>query len=134
MAHAENILTLTYDFLLYLIPQLSKFPRDQKFLLADRMQTLAHDILDDFISAYYSSFSREKLERLRLANVKLERLRYSIRLSHDLKLISNEKYGKLSERVNIIGGTRNNNPQRAEHRPQSFFLGVNNCGVRKIEI
>ncbi len=49
MAHAENILTLTYDFLLYLIPQLSKFPRDQKFLLADRMQTLAHEILDDFV-------------------------------------------------------------------------------------
>lgn len=36
----SSILTLMYDFLLYLVPQLSKFPRDQKFLLADRMQTL----------------------------------------------------------------------------------------------
>ena len=41
MASAENILTLTYDFLLYLIPELSKYPRDQKFLLGDRIQTLA---------------------------------------------------------------------------------------------
>ncbi|MGH7599020.1 MAG: hypothetical protein ACREOI_21910 [bacterium] len=52
MAHAENILTLTYDFLVYLIPQLSKFPRDQKFNLGDRIQNLTHDILDDFIVAY----------------------------------------------------------------------------------
>ena len=86
MAHSENILTLTYDFLLYLIPELSKYPRNQKFLLGDRIETLALDILDDFIVAYYS---KQKLERLREANLKLERLRYLIRLSHDLKLLSN---------------------------------------------
>ncbi|MDZ7360013.1 MAG: four helix bundle protein [candidate division KSB1 bacterium] len=31
-----------------------------------------------------------KTGRLRKANIKLERLRYAIRLSHDLKLLSNE--------------------------------------------
>ena len=41
MANSETILTLTYDFLLYLIPQLSKYPRDQKFVLGDRIETLA---------------------------------------------------------------------------------------------
>jgi len=54
MAYAENILTLSYDFLKYLIPELSKFPRDQKFMLADRIQELTHDILDDLITAYYN--------------------------------------------------------------------------------
>jgi len=49
MAHSETILTLTYDFLLYLIPQLSKFLRDQKFTLGDRIQNLAYDILEDVI-------------------------------------------------------------------------------------
>ena len=96
MAYSESILTLMYDFLLYLVPQLAKFPRDQKFNLGDRIQNLTHDILDDFITAYYSSFSKEKIEQLRKTNIKLERLRYSIRLSHDLKAISNEKYGKIS--------------------------------------
>lgn len=38
MAYSDSILTLTYDFLLYLILQLAKYPRDQKSLLADRMQ------------------------------------------------------------------------------------------------
>lgn len=94
-----------YDFLLYLIPQLSKYPRDQKFLLGDRIETLALDILDDFIVAYYS---KQKIERLRDANLKLERLRYLIRLSHDLKLISNKRYGVISNKINEIGGTAGN--------------------------
>lgn len=116
MAYAENILTLTYDFLVYLIPQLSKFPRDQKFNLGDRIQNLTHDILDDFITAYYSSFGKEKIERLRQANVKLERLRYSIRASHDLKIISNEKYGVISRKINEVGGTLGNWIKSLENR------------------
>lgn len=108
MAYSDSILTLTYDFLLYLIPQLAKYPRDQKFLLADRMQTLTHEVLDDFITAYYSAFSNEKVTRLKQANIKLERLRYCFRLSNDLKLISHEKYGVMSRKVNEIGGTLGN--------------------------
>jgi len=108
MTQPESILTLTYDFLLYLVPQVSKYPRDQKFVLGDRMQNLAHDILDDFISAYYSSVTAEKMDRLKKANIKLERLRYCVRLSHDLKLISNEKYGVMSRKINEIGGTLGN--------------------------
>jgi len=45
MPQYEDVLTLSYEFLKYLVPLLSKFPRDQKFLLADRMQNLPHDIL-----------------------------------------------------------------------------------------
>lgn len=116
MAHAENILTLAYDFLKYLIPELSKYPRDQKFTLADRIQNLTHDILDDFITAYYSRAGSEKLERLEKTNIKLERLRYSIRLSHDLKLISNEKYGVISRKINEVGGTLGNWIKNLEER------------------
>jgi len=108
MAYSDTILTLTYDFLVYLIPQLSKYPRDQKFNLGDRTQNLTHDILDDFIIAYYSKLSDEKIDRLREANVKLERLRYGIRASHDLHFINNQKYGVISEKINQIGGTLGN--------------------------
>lgn len=114
MAHSkESILTLMYDFLLYLIPQISKFPRDQKFVLGDRIESLALDILDDFVVGYYS---KEKRERLRAANLKLERLRFLIRLSHDLKLLSNQKYGFISERLNEIGGTVGNWLKSIEQR------------------
>lgn len=108
MKEPASILTMMYDFLLYLVPQLSKFPRDHKFMLGDRTQTLAHDILDDFITAYYAKFSPEKIAALRQANLKLERLRYCIRLSHDLKLFSDEKYGGISLRIQTLGGTLGN--------------------------
>jgi hypothetical protein len=108
MPEYENVLTLTYDFLKYLVPILSKYPRDQKFLLAERIQSLTHDILDDFIVAYYSKERSEKIARLKPANVKLERLRFSVRLSHDLKLLSNQHYGVVSRKINEIGGSLGN--------------------------
>ena len=37
MAESANILTKLQDLLVYLIPQLNKFPRDQKFVLGDRI-------------------------------------------------------------------------------------------------
>lgn len=108
MPQHENVLTLTYDFLKYLVPVLAKYPRDQKFVLGERIQNLTHDILDDFISAYYSGVKSEKIERLKQTNTKLERLRFSIRLSHDLKLLSNQQYGVISTKVNDIGGSVGN--------------------------
>ena len=74
-------------------------------MLGDRTETLALDILDDVIVAYYS---KQKFERLQNANLKLERLRFLIRLSHDLKLLSNQKYGVISQKFNESGGTVGN--------------------------
>ena len=56
MAESDNILTKLQDLLVYLIPQLNKFPRDQKFVLGDR-NSVTHVTLnlsqivdiDDFI-------------------------------------------------------------------------------------
>jgi hypothetical protein len=39
MAKSDNILTKLQYLLVYLIPQLNKFPRDQKFVLGDRIET-----------------------------------------------------------------------------------------------
>jgi hypothetical protein len=39
MAESDNILTKLQDLLVYLIPQLNKFPRDQRFVLGDRIET-----------------------------------------------------------------------------------------------
>ena len=76
----ENIITHTYDLLLYIIPQLSKYPRSQKFLLADKIQLKLMDVLETFIQAYYASYPREKRYLLKIANIHLEQLRYWIRL------------------------------------------------------
>jgi hypothetical protein len=38
VAESDNILTKLQDRLVYLIPQLNKFPRDQKFVLGGRIE------------------------------------------------------------------------------------------------
>ena len=45
MAEKEDIITRTYDLLKTILPQLSKFPRDQKFILADRIENHLLDFL-----------------------------------------------------------------------------------------
>ena len=99
----ENIITHTYDLLLYIIPQLSKYPRSQKFLLADKIQVKLMEVLEMFIQAYYTSYQGEKRDLLKAANIKLEQLRYLIRLSKDLKCISIKQYEHIQKQVNEVG-------------------------------
>ena len=40
MAEKEDVLIKHYDFVLYIIPQLEKIPRKQKFLLADKIEII----------------------------------------------------------------------------------------------
>jgi hypothetical protein len=102
MADQETVLTKMYDLLLYAVPQLEKFPRTQKFLLADRIETSMLNILDALIEAYYGPPSQKK-EILRRTNIRLEQLRYLVRLSHDFQFFSHQKYGLLSEKINEVG-------------------------------
>jgi len=100
MADKENVITKTYDLLLYMIPQLAKFPRDQKFLLADRIENRMLDFLEAMIEAYYS---KKKLDILEKSNLKLESLRYLIRLSFDLHFINSRRYAYVTGHVDEIG-------------------------------
>jgi hypothetical protein len=43
-----------YRFLLWLVPTVEKFPRTQKFLLGDRIQATALDVLERLIEATYT--------------------------------------------------------------------------------
>jgi hypothetical protein len=42
-----------YRFILWLVPTVDKFPRSQKFLLGDRIQSTALDVLERLIEATY---------------------------------------------------------------------------------
>jgi hypothetical protein len=70
-----------YRFVLWLIPTLDKLPRSQKFLLGDRIQATALDVLERLIEATYSK-TRERA--LGDANLGLEKLRFLLRLCADL--------------------------------------------------
>lgn len=102
MADHSSILQKNYDFLLYLIPVLQKFPRNQKFLLADRIQNKTLDNQELLIQAFYSK-PDQKVELLKKVNIQLEQLRFLFRLCHDLKYVDTGRYEFISKLVNEVG-------------------------------
>ena len=95
-----DAVTKFYDLLLWMVPKLDKFPRNQKYLIGERIETLLLDILELLLEAAYS---RNKVAALRQANLKLEKLRYLVRLSKDLKLINMQAYEQAARRIDEVG-------------------------------
>lgn len=62
-----------FQFLIWLVPAIEKFPRTQKFLLGDRIQTAALDVLECLIEATYT---RDRKGQLARANLGIEKLRF----------------------------------------------------------
>lgn len=103
MAEKETIVTKMYDLVKYLLPIINRFPRDFKFTLGDRISNLVLDLLERYVEAYYSGNRHTKINLLIQNNLKLERLRFLIRLAHDFRLFSNQRYGHINVRLDEIG-------------------------------
>ncbi len=56
-----KIVIEVYDFVKWIIPVLSKFPKDQRYLLAQRIENKLLDILEDLIVAQYKTGDGAKL-------------------------------------------------------------------------
>ncbi len=78
-----------YRFILWLIPTLTRFPRSQKFLLGDRIQNIAIDILEALIEATYTKHRDEPLSK---ANLNIEKLRFLLRLCRDLEYLDTRRH------------------------------------------
>ena len=100
MAGEAQAVTRIYDILKWLLPQVSKLPRSHKFTLGDRITNLGLDVLMLLVEANYT---RNKTELLQQANLKLEQLRYLLRLCKDLELFSLKRYGYISRQINEAG-------------------------------
>ena len=100
LSEGPSIVTKAYDVSLWLLLQVTAFPRTYRFVLGDRLQQTALEILEGLVDA---SHHREKDDLLQEVNLKLERLRFLIRLSKDLKLLSLKKYEYLARDVNELG-------------------------------
>ena len=89
-----------YRFMLWLVPAVERFPRSQKFLLGDRIQATALDVLERLIEATYT---RRRLGHLANANVGLEKLRFLIRLARDLRLLDMRRYEHAARSIDDTG-------------------------------
>ncbi|QQO53993.1 MAG: diversity-generating retroelement protein Avd [Thiohalocapsa sp. PB-PSB1] len=94
----------SYALLHWLIPIAIGFPRSHRFVLAERIQRCALDFHETLIAA---AKAKDSLSSLHRADLILERLRFELRLAHDLGILSHGQYhhaaGMLAEVGRLLG-------------------------------
>ena len=89
-----------YQLTRWLIPTLDRFPRRQKFLLGDRIQSTALTGLERLVEA---TFTRNRARLLDRVNVDLDKLRLLIRLSKELGYLDARRYEHAARRIDEVG-------------------------------
>ena len=114
----------TYDLLKWLVPHVGKYPKDQRFRLAKRIEDAAFDFHGLLIQAAKEGNPRRTLLR---ADAELDKLRHYVRLGMDLGYTSHRQYGHVAEMLvevgKLLGGWLNSleeqEARRGERRPRS---------------
>lgn len=88
------------EFLKWLLPVTEKFPKRVRFTLADRIDNLALNIVEDLVEARYI---RQKQPILRRANLRLEKLRVLLRISCEQHHLSRNAYEYAIRSINEAG-------------------------------
>lgn len=109
------IFSRTYDLLLWLIPATTKFPREQRFVMAQSVQGTALSFQEQLIEAGLSH-GKGRQRALARADVDLTKLRFYLRLCQDLGLLTARQYRHAAEMVTevgrLLGGWRKTEGQR----------------------
>jgi hypothetical protein len=89
-----------HELLLWLIPQLDKFPRSRRFTLGERIETGLLEVLELLVEA---AFQRHKEVPLQRANLRLEVVRHLWRLAHELKVMATRQYEHGAALIDDLG-------------------------------
>jgi hypothetical protein len=102
MARESPLFVKTYDLLVFLLPCAEQFRRSQRVVLGRRLQETSLGFLDLLLEARKSS-AEQRRELLRRADVELDKLRYTVRLSHAFELLGPTQYRRASELLSEVG-------------------------------
>jgi four helix bundle protein len=94
------IFARTYDLVKWLIPLTVQFPRHQRFVMATAIQQSALSLQERLIEAVRLP---DRTGSLRAADVELDKLRFYLRLSHDLGYINLGQQRHAGQMVAEIG-------------------------------
>jgi hypothetical protein len=89
-----------YDFVGWLLLTTEKFPKKARFSLAERLNILGLDMVEDLIEAKYS---RDKARILQKSNLRLEKIRVLLRICSEQKYIAHESYKRAMYTLNEVG-------------------------------
>jgi len=88
------------EFLEWLLATTDKFPKKARFSFCQRIEGLALDVVEDLVEARYNHEKRALLKR---ANLRLEKLRVLLRLSHKLRYLPHNSYEHAMKAINEAG-------------------------------
>ena len=91
---------LWYDFTKEMFHRTSLFPRSARYSIALRLENYSLDITSLLTEAIYA---KEKINKLRLINSKLEQIRILTRLSFEMKFINEKVYEHFNSKIEIFG-------------------------------
>lgn len=109
---------IRHQFVLWLVPTVEKFPRSQKFLLGDRIQTTALDVLEGLIEA---TNTRHRVWLLGRVNVGIENLGFLFHLAAELRHLDMRRYEFAARSLDEIG---HDSVQNSLHFTQMFRRAV----------
>jgi four helix bundle protein len=100
MIEDMKIFHKTYEFIKWLHTLLNKFPKSEKYTMAQKIENTSLDFLESIIQ---SNNNFDKSQSLQKAIIELDKLRIFFRLSKDLQFISFDQYEYGSNLINEIG-------------------------------
>lgn len=89
-----------YGLALWLVAKVEKFPRSFRFSVGDRIVARALDLMEALVEAAYAA---DKLPSLDRATRCVNSLRFLLRIAADLKLLSTDSHGFVSEKLEEVG-------------------------------
>ena len=92
----------TYDLLLWLMQATTKFPREQRFVMARAIQETALRFQERLIEAGVGR-GRARSRALAQADIELTKLRFYLRLCKDMELLKLNQYRHAAEMVSEVG-------------------------------
>jgi len=102
MAKEQELIVITkaYDLILWSCNHTSRFPRNHRFVLGERIERNLYDLLETLIKAKYTRNRQALLEQ---ANLTLEVLRFQMRLAKDLQCLKTNNYAFAARAIAEIG-------------------------------
>jgi len=102
MARSEHLIIFqkTYILIREIYKDCNNFPKSQKFVLGQRIENTAVNIMENIISA---NSVLNKSPYFAGTHLEIEKLRIFLRLAKDLSFLSFKRYEVLSARLDEIG-------------------------------